>query len=79
MDNRVTLYHKARLGDFEIGDVYENIERCKEISQDLNITDVINPTSKEIGLLAELLYRVKNMPELEILDFIDIETNQIPN
>jgi len=79
MDNRVTLYHKARLGDFEIGDVYENIERCKEISQDLNITDVINPTSKEIGLLAELLYRVKNMPELEIVDFIDIETNQIPN
>ena len=79
MQNRQTLYQKARSGDFEIGDVYENIERCKQISKELNITDVIDPTSKEIGLLAELLYRIKNMPELEIVDFIDIETDQLPN
>jgi len=79
MDNRVTLYQKAILGDFEVSNVYDNIERCKEISYDLNITDIINPSSKEIGLLAELLYRVKNMPELEIIDHFDIETDQEPN
>ena len=40
--------------------------------------DIIDPNSRNIGLLSELLYRMKHMPELEILD-IDLMDDQEPN
>ena len=73
-----TLYQKALDGDFEINDVYYNLERCREISKELKIMDIINPNSKQIGLLSELLFRMKNMPELEILDITRLD-DQEPN
>tara|TARA_R100001082_G_C4295146_1_gene129919 strand:- start:329 stop:565 length:237 start_codon:yes stop_codon:yes gene_type:complete len=73
-----TLYQRALSGDFEINDVYHNLERCREISHELSLVDVIDPTSKQIGLLSELLYRMKHMPELEILD-LDVFTDQEKN
>jgi len=66
------------MNDFHIDNVYENLERCREISQELKLTDLIDPTSKQIGLLSELLYRMKNMPELEILD-LNLLDDQEPN
>ena len=66
------------MNDFHIDNVYENLERCREISNELKLTDLIDPTSKEIGLLSELLYRMKNMPELEILD-LNLLDDQEPN
>ena len=78
MSEYKTLYQKALAGDFEIGNVYENLERCREISAELKLMDVIDPNSKQIGLLSELLYRMKNMPELEILDMTMMH-NQEPN
>mgnify|MGYP003112234995 FL=1 len=73
-----TLYQKALDGDFEINDVYYNLERCREISKELKIMDIIDPNSKQIGLLSELLFRMKNMPELEILDITRLD-DQEPN
>ncbi len=66
------------MNDFHIDNVYENLERCREISNELKLTDLIDPTSKQIGLLSELLYRMKNMPELEILD-LNLLDDQEPN
>ena len=66
------------MNDFHIDNVYENLERCREISQELQLTDIIDPNSKQIGLLSELLYRMKNMPELEILD-LNLLDDQEPN
>ena len=66
------------MNDFRIDNVYDNLERCREISQELKLTDLIDPTSKQIGLLSELLYRMKNMPELEILD-LNLLDDQEPN
>ena len=66
------------MNDFRIDSVYENLERCREISQELKLTDLIDPNSKQIGLLSELLYRMKNMPELEILD-LNLLDDQEPN
>ena len=66
------------MSDFHIDNVYENLERCREISNELKLTDLIDPTSKQIGLLSELLYRMKNMPELEILD-LNLLDDQEPN
>ena len=78
MSEYKTLYQKALSGDFKIGNVYENLERCREISEELQLTDIIDPNSKQIGLLSELLYRMKNMPELEILD-LNLLDDQEPN
>ena len=78
MDIYKTLYQKALSGDYEIGNVYENLERCREISKELKIMDIIDPGSRQIGLLSELLYRMKNMPELEILD-LNLLDDQEPN
>jgi hypothetical protein len=66
------------MNDFKIDSVYDNLERCREISQELKLTDLIDPNSKQIGLLSELLYRMKNMPELEILD-LNLLDDQEPN
>jgi hypothetical protein len=66
------------MNDFHIDNVYENLERCREISRELQLTDIIDPNSKQIGLLSELLYRMKNMPELEILD-LNLLDDQEPN
>tara|TARA_R100001594_G_scaffold51678_1_gene85165 strand:- start:35399 stop:35635 length:237 start_codon:yes stop_codon:yes gene_type:complete len=78
MDIYKTLYQRALSGDFEINDVYHNLERCREISNELSILDIIDPTSKQMGLLSELLYRMKHMPELEILD-LDVFADQEKN
>ena len=66
------------MNDFHIDNVYDNLERCREISRELQLTDIIDPNSKQIGLLSELLYSMKNMPELEILD-LNLLDDQEPN
>ena len=78
MERNRTLYQRARMNDFRIDNVYDNLERCREISRELQLTDIIDPDSKQIGLLSELLYRMKNMPELEILD-LNLLDDQEPN
>lgn len=78
MERARTLYQRARTGDVEIGNVYQNIERCREISNELLLTDIIDPSSRQIGLLSELLYRTKHMPELEILD-LNLLSDEEPN
>ena len=78
MSEYKTLYQKALAGDFEIGNVYENLERCREISAELKLMDVIDPNSMQICLISELLYRIKNMPDLQILVF-SLFTDEEPN
>ena len=72
------MYQKTLFGDIDVGNVYDNLERCREISNELMMTDIIDPNSKQIGLLSELLFRMKHMPELEILD-LDLVSEQEPN
>ena len=78
MERNRTLYQRARMNDFHTDSVYDNLERCREISHELKITDIIDPNSKQIGLLSELLYRIQNMPELEILD-LNLLDDRKPN
>lgn len=68
MQRRRTLFEKAIKGEFQTDDIVSNLKRCKEISNDVSVTDLLSPTSKHIGLFAELLYRIQNMPELENVD-----------
>ena len=53
-----TLYHKARDNEFEELDIFRTIERLQEIANEINLTDLINLSSKQMGLVAELLWRV---------------------
>ena len=78
MERRRTMYQKTLFGDIDVGNVYDNLERCREISNELMMTDIIDPNSRQIGLLSELLFRMKHMPELEILD-LDLVSEQEPN
>ena len=72
METPRTLFEKALNGEFCTDDVVSNLKRCKEISEDVTVTDLLSPTSKDIGLFAELLYRIQNMPDLESVDSPDM-------
>jgi hypothetical protein len=61
-------FQQALSREIIIGDPAYNISRCKELAEELKITDVVDPSGRQIGMLAELLYRVKEIPELEIID-----------
>ena len=78
MEREETMFERALTGDYEIKDVFTNIERCKQISNQLKILDLIEPKSRDISLIAELVYRVNNMPELELIE-IDEYTLNNPN
>ena len=72
------MFEQPLKGDYEIVDIFTNIKRCKEISDQLEILDIIDPTSRDMGLLAELVYRVSNMPELELIEVDEFNLNN-PN
>ena len=78
MDRERTMFEKALIGDYEIKDVFTNIQRCREISSELRILDLIDPNSRNVSLMAELVYRVKNMPELEHIEVDEYSLNN-PN
>ena len=78
MEREKTMFERALTGDYEIKDVFTNIERCNQISNQLKILDLIEPKSRDISLIAELVYRVNNMPELELIE-IDEYTLNNPN
>ena len=44
MEREKTMFERALTGDYEIKDVFTNIERCKQISNQLKILDLIEPT-----------------------------------
>ena len=78
MDRERTMFEKALIGDYEIKDVFTNIQRCREIYSELRILDLIEPNSRNVSLMAELVYRVKNMPELELIEVDEYSLNN-PN
>jgi len=65
---RDTQFAKALREELEYGDPQYNILRCKELANEIKITDVIDPTSKQIGMLAELLARVREIPDFELIE-----------
>jgi len=69
MEDKRTLFQRARAGDFDTDNLLTNLNRCKEIANDLSFSSIVDNTSRDMGLIAELLYRVKNMPSVEYIDF----------
>ena len=56
-----TLFHKARDDEFEELDIFSTIERLQEIADEIKLTDLINLSSRQMGLVAELLWRIQRI------------------
>ncbi len=61
LDKLRTLYQKARHDEFEELDIFQTIDRIQEIANEVSLTDLVNLSSRQMGLIAELLWRVKRI------------------
>tara|TARA_R110002020_G_scaffold252373_1_gene466282 strand:+ start:127 stop:372 length:246 start_codon:yes stop_codon:yes gene_type:complete len=66
-DFKKTRFQKALAGSFDDIDVFTNINEIRKLGNEIELLDVINPTSSTYGKIAELLSRVKALKEFEIL------------
>jgi len=67
MSERKTRFQKAIAGSFDDIDVFTNINEIRKLGNEIELIDVINPTSCTYGKIAELLSRVKALKEFELL------------
>tara|TARA_R110000824_G_scaffold292408_3_gene480834 strand:+ start:1368 stop:1589 length:222 start_codon:yes stop_codon:yes gene_type:complete len=64
-----TKIMKALHQELELKSSFHSLNKCIELSKEIKLTELINPSSKITGDLAELIYRLQNLSEFEILDF----------
>ena len=64
---------KALNEEFELKSSFSSLNKCIELSKKMKLTELINPSSKTTGDLAELIYRLQNLDEFEVLDFNNSE------
>ena len=55
--------------ELELANTFDSLNKCIELSQEISLTDLISPSSRTTGELAELIYRLQNLAEFEVLDF----------
>lgn len=67
MNKPRTRFQKAMDNSFDDIDVFTNINEIKRLGDEIQLLDVINPTSSTYGKIAELLSRVKALKEFELL------------
>ena len=67
MSERRTRFQKAMDNSFDDIAVFTNINEIKRLGDEIQLLDVINPTSSTYGKIAELLSRVKALKEFELL------------
>tara|TARA_R100001443_G_scaffold116989_1_gene139399 strand:- start:3199 stop:3444 length:246 start_codon:yes stop_codon:yes gene_type:complete len=66
-DLKKTRFQKALTSSYDDVDVFTNLNEIKKLGDDIQLLDVMNPTSSTYGKIAELLSRVKAIKEFEIL------------
>ena len=54
-------FHNSMRDSLPTLDEWGNIDRIKELSKKINVIDIINPTSRQIGILAEIINRIKKI------------------
>ena len=70
-----TRFDKALENVYSEESSHENINKSRQLAKNLKILDVIDPSSKIIGELAEMVSRLKNAEKLEIVDISDFTTS----
>ena len=56
-----TLLQKAREDSFDDLDIFSTVNRLQEIAKEVKFADLVDLSSKQMGLVAELLWRVKRI------------------
>ena len=65
-----TLYHRARDNDFEELDIFSTIKRLQEIADEIKFSDLVSLSSRQMGMVAELLWRIHRI-EISPIDKSD--------
>ena len=55
--------------ELELANTFDSLNKCIELSKEISLTDLISPSSRTTGEVAELIYRLQNLAEFEVLDF----------
>ena len=71
--HRETKMMKALKEEFELVGTFQSLNKCIELAKEMKLTELINPSSKITGDLAERIYRLQNLDEFEVLDFNNSE------
>mgnify|MGYP001170250479 CR=1 FL=1 len=64
---------RALNGEIELVGTFQSLNKCIELAKKIELIEIINPSSKITGDLSELVYRLKNLEEFEVLD---LNTNE---
>ena len=56
-----TLYHRAKDNDFEELDIFSTIKRLQEIADEIKLSDLVSLSSRQMGMVAELLWRIQRI------------------
>tara|TARA_R100000008_G_C3586791_1_gene173105 strand:- start:1950 stop:2183 length:234 start_codon:yes stop_codon:yes gene_type:complete len=70
-----TRFDKALANAYDGENSHDNINKAIEIARNLKIIDILEPSSKTIGEIAEILSRLKSADKLEIIDLQDFTGN----
>ena len=53
----------------------DNLNKIKKLASDLKVVDLLDPSSKTVNVLTEIIERCRHIPELEMVDnnFINMD------
>ena len=53
----------------------ENLNKIKELAEQVKVLDLLDPSSKVVNIMTEIIERCKDIPELEMIDnnFINMD------
>lgn len=53
----------------------DNLNKIRKLASDLKVIDLLDPSSKTVNVLTEIIERCRHIPELEMIDnnFINMD------
>ena len=72
-----TRFDKALKDEWSDENSIDNINKAIELSKDIPIIDIIDPSSKIRHDLAEIVSRLKNADMLEMMNFNEMDNNLV--
>lgn len=72
-----TRFDKALKDEWSDENSIDNINKAIELSKDIPIIDIIDPSSKIRHDLAEIVSRLKNADTLEMMNFNEMDNNSV--
>ena len=61
-------FNKAMNREFNDEGTFNNINESIRLAKELKVNDVVDPTGKKMAIVAEIISRLKECDELEILE-----------